>query len=229
MASFESLKKQILGKVPFDQRNQYTAIIEEWVESSITKISKLWPWDWRKTYDDISINTTDVIYNMAGDCDMISADSGVLLDSNSNPTKNRVVFLPEDAFNQLYMDEQGDTEVPAVPRYFVPLAKPSNTGNTRIRVYPKSDSSRTLRIYYYTKPTANDAANMIEDLILYDVYSKLPASIEPEATTWALRYRQLAEELKPMEKQSASTVPLWTQDVQTRKAFTNLANRQSRK
>lgn len=229
MASFASLKTQILGKIPHDVRNQYASIVEEWLTGSIEKISKLWMWDWRKNLSDISVNTTDVIYSMPADCDIISADNGVLLDASSLPTKNRLVHLPEDAFNQLYIDEQGDAETATVPRYFVPLTKLDSMGRTRIRIYPKSDTSRTARIYYYTEPSPNDAANMIEDLILYDVYSKMPASIEPEATTWAMRYRQLVQELKPYDEKSAASEPLFTQDVQMRKFFVNLGDKQGRK
>jgi len=229
MASFESIIEQVSGKIPIKERKGYESTIRLWVEASILKIAKYWKWDWRKYLYEFSITASDHTYDMPSDCDMISADNGVLLDSSGNPTKNVLIFMPENRFNEKYIRDQGDTETATTPKFFVPLTSVSGTGSIRIRLYPISNTTYTGRIYYYTKQSTNDAANMLDDLILSDVYSKMPTVFEPQPLDWAKRHEYLVDKLKPQEKRAAGMVPLLTQDVQQRKHNIRMANRQDTK
>jgi hypothetical protein len=229
MASFTSLITQISGKIPTKERKGYDAQVRAWVEASILKVSKLAKWDWRKQIYEFSITTSDHTYDMPPDCDMISADNGVLLDINGNPTKNVLVFMPENRFNEKYIRDQGDTETASTPEFFIALTQVSGIGSIKVRTYPISDTAYTGRLYYYTNPSTGDAAYMLDDLILTDVYSKMPEKFVERPIDWARRHEYLVTQLKPMERKTSATAPLLTQDVQQRKHNLRQAARQDSK
>ena len=229
MASFTSLITQISGKIPTKERKAYEKIVHEWVESSILKISKLAKWDWRKYLYEFSITTSDHTYDMPSDCDMISSDNGVLLNTSGNPIGNPLIFMPEDRFNEKFLRDQGDTENAAIPKFFIPLTQVSGTGSIKIRIYPISNTTYTGRLYYYTKPSVNDAAQMLDDLILSDVYSKMPREFEENPIGWAQRHEFLVAKLMPQEKKASGTTPLITQDARQRNHNLWIASRQRTK
>ena len=229
MASFTSLITQINGKIPTKLRKEYDSIVREWVESSILKVSKLAKWDWRKQVYEFSITTSTHTYDMPPDCDMISADNGVLLDANGNPTKNPLIFMSENKFNEKYIRGQGDTEIASTPQFFIALTGVSSVGSIKIRIYPISNATYTGRLYYYTEPSVNDAAYMLDDLILTDVYSKMPKEFEENPIQWAQRHEYLVTKLRPMERKTVATAPLLTQDVKQRKHNLRQAGRQATK
>ncbi len=229
MASFTSLITQVDGKIPTKQRSGYAEIVQEWVESSILKVSKLAKWDWRKQVYEFPITTSTHTYDMPPDCDMISADNGVLLDASGNPTKSLLVFMSENKFNEKYIRGQGNTEAASTPQFFVALTGVSGIGSIKVRIYPISNATYTGRLYYYTKPSQNDAVYMLDDLILSDVYSKMPKEFEENPIGWAQRHEYLVTKLKPMERKTVATAPLLTQDVKQRKHNLRQAGRQAAK
>ena len=229
MASYNELIQIVSGKIPQKKRASEEKQVALWVGAAVKEVSALYNWPWREKIASISITTSETTYDMPTDCSMLSGRSGILLDTNSKPTKNRLVYLDWDAFNDKYLRDQGDSEVASTPQYVVPLLELSAKRRFQIRTYPISDTAYTAQIPYFAEPDDNDAKHMITNLVLYNVYSHMPVEYVPDAHVWADRYRGLRKELKPQTERTADARPLFTQDVRQRKHNINQAYRQSRK
>lgn len=201
MASLSSISKQITGLIPPELRDEYGDLVPEWVSDAVEEVGKLREWDWRKRLASISITTTDTTYDMPSDCDIISSKPAILQDTtNSKPTKNRVVLMSWETFNQRYLEGQEETETAGVPQFMVPWPQLSSMSNIQIRIYPISNATYTLSVLYYSSPSSNDAKYQLSSLIKAHVRGfSMPAALEPESARYAAEYRFLMKQLLPHE------------------------------
>ena len=224
MASFTELVDQAIMKVPIDKRAQERSGVENLVLGAIEATASISKWEWRETYEDVSLVLGTTTYSLPTDCDFISRKQGFFVDSSGNPTKNRLIVIDEDTYNQKYIDDVGTegTQVAANPLYIVTLTQRSSTGAIQFRAYPAPDTSYTARVYYFTKPNDSDAAKMISSLILYNVYSNMPIEWVGDPTYWDRRFDKLLAQLKPMDTKSSAGKPVLTQDIRVARTMARI-------
>lgn len=215
MASFTAIVNQVLMKVPVDKRPLEKANVELLVTSSIETLSKIVKWDWKENYQDVTITSGTATYDLNDTVDFISGKQGFFVDSSGNPTKNRLVVIDEDTFNQMYVAyvADDDSETAAIPKYIVALTRVSNTGAIRFRLFPTPSQSLIARVFYFEKPALGHAAHMIESMILYETYSKMPIEWVGDPTYWASQSLSMQSKLMPMEKKSSTGAPVVGQDL----------------
>ena len=226
MASFTELVEQALMKVPIKMRVQEAAGVKQLVLGAIEATSSIHKWEWREKYDDEALVSGTTTYSLPVDCDFISGKQGFLVDSSGNPTKNRLVVLDEDTFNQKYISDVADdsSEVAATPGYIVALTARSTTGAIQFRAYPVPNASLIARVYYFATPSASDASHMIQSLILAHVYSGMPMEWVGDPSYWDRRFEKLLAQLKPTDKKSTRGKPVLTQDIRVARSMATIKN-----
>lgn len=224
MASFTSLVSQVLMKIPVEKREQERKNVELLVGSSIETLSKIAKWNWRENYEDVSLTAGTATYNLNETADFLSGKQGFFVDSSGNPSKHRLVVIDEDTFNQMYVDYKGEdtSETPATPEYIVMLTRRSQTGGLKVRFFPVPSANLTARVYYMEKPALGDAVHMIESMILYETYSKMPIEWVGDPSYWASQSLTLQKRLAPLDRRASTGKRTIEQDVRVAKTLRSI-------
>lgn len=222
---------QSLSRIPVAARQVNKSSVEDLVRTAIDEISSTYNWDWREVSTSLSLTDGTATYSMPADCDMISGREGVFLDSNSNPTKGRIVYMDEYTFNQRFVETNtdGSSESESTPEYFVPLVDRDSQGSIQVRFYPCPDASYTAKMYYYTEPSQNDVEHQLSSMVRNLVYSMMPQEWVGDPTYYAQMYYNLVSQMKPQERKSESSAPLFTPDERTVLTNRLMANMQDRR
>ena len=228
MASFSNLKQRVMLAIPPKQRDLEEKGVDSAIKSSIEAISSIYRWSWRERSTTIDLTVGTAIYDMPSQCDMISGKDGVFLDSNSNPTETRLVMMTEYDFNQEYIriNVEDAAENSGLPSYYVPLVDLSSIGSIRVRFFPTTDESRTVKMYFYEVPADNDLANQCANLVYHDVMANMGRFIGDLTSQHFYQYKDLLKELKPQDIKATSPVSLRTLNPRIEKHRTNMRNSQ---